>query len=152
MLSKTLFIAFAAVASVARAATPPGCLLGAVNTYEDPANIKSVCSDKEATSKIAKYCGDATKDALSSFAELCKNAGVTVDTTLPTSTGSSSPTGTSATRPTGSSGINPATTGSTATGAAANQPTNSNVPGAAGKVDVGVAALLAGLGIMAVAL
>lgn len=79
MFSKTtLFLAFAAVSSLASAASPPGCLLGAVNTYSDPADIAAVCKARDATTKIQKFCGDDTKDALSAFADLCNGAGVKV--------------------------------------------------------------------------
>lgn len=79
MFSKaTLFFAFAAVASVARAASPPGCLLGAVNTYDKPADISAVCKSKDATTKIAKYCGDDTDAALEAFADICNAKGVEV--------------------------------------------------------------------------
>ncbi|KAH7125383.1 hypothetical protein B0J11DRAFT_528286 [Dendryphion nanum] len=153
MLSKTLFLAFAAVATVARAATPPGCLLGAVNQYEDPADIKSVCGNKDATSKIAKMCGDDAKAALSAYAELCNIAGVKVDTTLPSSTGSATASATGS--PTGS-GLNVATSASSATGGAAAVTTRTGAPpqstGAAGKLEIGATVLFAGLGIFAAAL
>lgn len=78
MFSKTLFvIAFAAIAQMVLAA-PPACLLGAVNTYEDPADIASVCKARDAATKIQKYCGDSTSDALSAFADICGEAGVEV--------------------------------------------------------------------------
>lgn len=74
----TLFFAFTAVVSLVNAASPPGCLLGAVNTYQDPADIASVCKSKDATSKIAKYCGDSTSAALEAFADICNGKGVKV--------------------------------------------------------------------------
>jgi hypothetical protein len=79
MFSKTtLFLAFTAIASVASAASPPGCLLGAVNSYSTPYDISSVCKQKDVTDKISKVCGDASKDALDAFAEICNKAGVKV--------------------------------------------------------------------------
>lgn len=79
MFSKTIFIAaFAAVASIASAASPPACLLGAVNTYSDPADISAVCKSKDINSKVSKYCGDATADAMEALAEICNKAGVKV--------------------------------------------------------------------------
>jgi hypothetical protein len=81
MFSKTLLLAaFSALAALATAASPPGCLLGAVNSYENPVDIAAVCKDKDATSKIAGFCGDATKTALSAFAEICEAKGVKVCT------------------------------------------------------------------------
>ena len=90
MYSKTIFVAaFAAIASVASAATPPSCLLGAVNSYDKPADLKAICESKDATSKISKICGDAKADALEAFADICNGQGVKVCTSrfyLPTYT------------------------------------------------------------------
>ena len=79
MLFNTLFAAtFLALTSFTVAAPPPGCLLGAVNSYEDPSDVKSVCEAKDASKTIAKMCGDDTKAALSAFADICNTAGVKV--------------------------------------------------------------------------
>lgn len=79
MLARVLFTAsFFALASFTVAAPPPGCLLGAVNSYDDPADVSSVCRSKDASKTIAKFCGDSTKDALSAFADICNDAGVKV--------------------------------------------------------------------------
>lgn len=78
MLTKTLFTAtFFALASFT-VATPPGCLLGTVNSYDNPADIKAVCSAKGASQTIQKYCGDSTKQALEAFADVCNGVGVKV--------------------------------------------------------------------------
>jgi hypothetical protein len=167
MFSKaTLFFAFAAVASVARAASPPGCLLGAVNTYDKPADISAVCKSKDATTKIAKYCGDDTDAALEAFADICNAKGVEVSTSVPSSTGSVKPsstgygmgngtssgvypTGTGSGSPSGSgSGNGPSPTGPS--GTSSGGPAQST--GAAGRFEVSAAALIAGLGVMAAAL
>jgi hypothetical protein len=80
MLAKTVFAAtFFALAQFA-VASPPGCLLGAINQYSDPADLKAVCKAKDVTSKIASFCGDNTKDALSAFADVCNGQGVKVCT------------------------------------------------------------------------
>lgn len=82
MFSKSFFVV--AIAALAQLnvvlASPPGCLLGAVNSYDDPSNIAGVCKEKDATSKIAKLCGDSSKDALAAFADICNSAGVKVGT------------------------------------------------------------------------
>lgn len=79
MLARTLFTtAFVALFSFSIAAPPPGCLLGAVNSYDDPADVKSVCQAKDASKTIAKFCGDDAKSALSAFADICNNAGVKI--------------------------------------------------------------------------
>lgn len=78
MLAKSVFAAtFLALAQFA-VASPPGCLLGAVNQYSDPADLKSICKAKDATTKIASFCGDDTKEALSAFADVCNSQGVKV--------------------------------------------------------------------------
>jgi hypothetical protein len=80
MFSKTLFVAaFAAIATVASAANP-GCLLGAVNEHETPADIKAVCSTKDIAKQVQAKCGDDTKDALAALADICNDAGVEVCT------------------------------------------------------------------------
>jgi hypothetical protein len=79
MLARTLLAAtLFALTSFTVAAPPPGCLLGAVNSYDDPANVKSVCQAKDASKTIAKFCGDSTKDALEAFADICMDKGVKV--------------------------------------------------------------------------
>jgi len=161
MFSKaTFFFAFVALAKLSIAAGP-GCLLGAINTYDDPADIKAVCEAKDAQSVIKKFCGDSTSDALSAFAEVCNKAGVKVSTDVSQSgsvsaTGSAKPSGTGAV-PSGASTLVPASaTGSGA--AAATGPASTTTggatqsTGAAGKLEVGAAALFAGFGLLAAAL
>lgn len=78
MLAKTVFAAaFLALAQFA-VATPPGCLLGAVNTYSDPADVQSVCKEKDVSNTVAKFCGDDAKAALEALAEICNDKGVKV--------------------------------------------------------------------------
>jgi hypothetical protein len=80
MLAGTVFTtAFFALVSFA-VASPPGCLLGAVNTYDGPSDLKAVCSEKDAAKTIQKFCGDSTKEALEAFADICNSAGVKVCT------------------------------------------------------------------------
>ncbi|KAF2013842.1 hypothetical protein BU24DRAFT_424876 [Aaosphaeria arxii CBS 175.79] len=157
MFSKTtLFLAFTAVASVVSAASPPGCLLGAVNTYKSPSDISAVCKSKDATSKIQEYCGAATSDALSAFADICNKAGVEVETKISSSTGSAKPTGTGASsaQPSGASATVTTTGGNNVnspaqTGSASGTSAPTETPGAAGKLEISAAALFAGLGAIA---
>jgi hypothetical protein len=80
MLAKTVFAAtFFALAQFA-VASPPGCLLGAVNQYTDPSDLKTVCQSKDLTTQVAKFCGDDTKAALSAVADICNGQGVKVCT------------------------------------------------------------------------
>lgn len=78
MLAKTIFAAtFLALAQFA-VATPPGCLLGAVNTYDDASDIKTVCKSKDLSSQVEKYCGDSAEAAMEALADICNDAGVKV--------------------------------------------------------------------------
>jgi len=167
MFSKaTFFLAFVAIAKLSSAAVP-GCLLGAINQYEDPADIKAVCQSKDAQTKIQKFCGDGTSDALSAFADVCNKAGVKVSTVVSSgsvsatgsATGSVKPSGTGASTLVVATGTGPAATGAgaaaTGTGAPATGTTTggpAESTGAAGKLEVGVAALFAGFGLLAAAL
>ncbi|KAI8934234.1 hypothetical protein NX059_008980 [Plenodomus lindquistii] len=175
MLAKTIFAAtFLALAQFA-VATPPGCLLGAVNTYDDPSDIKTVCKSKDLGSKVEKYCGDNSADAMSALADICNEQGVKVSTAVSgsasatksasgshatgsyasgTASGGAYPTGSGSGSGSGSNSTVPtATGGPAASGGAATAIASGGVPestGAAGRMEIGVAAILAGL--MAVAL
>jgi hypothetical protein len=79
MYTRTILLTFTAtLATFASAASPPGCLLGAVNTYKDPADLSAVCKDKGAAGKVAKYCGDNAEIAWEAFVDVCKEEGVDV--------------------------------------------------------------------------
>jgi len=80
MLAKSIFAATIFALAQFAAASPPGCLLGAVNQYSDPADLKSICKAKDATTKITTFCGDDSKEALSAFADICNSQGVKVCT------------------------------------------------------------------------
>lgn len=77
----TAFALFAVAAQVAVAA-PPACLLAAVNTADDPSDMKAVCDSGAAGVKkyMSSNCGDNLDAANSAFEEACKDAGVTVCT------------------------------------------------------------------------
>lgn len=158
MHAKTIFAAtFVALAQFA-VASPPGCLLGAVNSYEDPADIEAVCKDKDLSSKIEKICGDDASAAMSAMADICKEKGVKVDTASkspsPSKTGSgahAAGTASAGIYPTGSGGNStvPTVTGGPAAppGGAATGTSTGDVPGQAGaasRLEMGVAAILAG--------
>ncbi|KAH8730169.1 hypothetical protein GQ44DRAFT_607484 [Phaeosphaeriaceae sp. PMI808] len=161
MLSRTLFTATLLALTSFTIATPPGCLLGAVNSYDDPANVKSICSEKDVAKTVSKFCGDSTRQALEALADVCNGAGVKISTDVPKSTASASGSKASAT-PSGSiivpsrNAIVPSATGSpsmpSGTGAAggaggASATSSSRVAqstGAAGRLEVGIVAALAG--------
>lgn len=80
MLSKTLLFAFLSATAAVVSASPPGCLLGAINEYSKPSDIKAVCSEKDITSNVSKKCNDDTQDALNALADICNGAGVKICT------------------------------------------------------------------------
>ncbi|KAK4496121.1 hypothetical protein PRZ48_012100 [Zasmidium cellare] len=77
----TAFALFAVAAQVAVAA-PPACLLAAVNTQDEPSDMKAVCGTGASAVKkyISSNCGDNADAANDAFEEQCKDAGVTVST------------------------------------------------------------------------
>lgn len=169
MLGRTIFaatvVAFAQFS--AAASSPPACVLGAVNQYSSPIDIKAICQSKDLSSKVADACGDDTKAAMSAVEDICKNAGAEVSANVTaTSSGSSyEATGTS-----GSTLVSVYPTGTASSGSGSPygggnstvpsmtsgpKPTSSSsgIPestGAAGKIEIGIFAIVAGL--LAVAL
>ncbi|RMZ66172.1 GPI anchored cell wall [Pyrenophora seminiperda CCB06] len=159
MLGRTVFAAtFFALAQFAVAA-PPGCLLGAVNQFNDPSDIKAVCSAKDLKEKVSGICGGDAQAAMEALADICNAAGVKLSAANISSATASAhkSTGTSgstlvAMYPTGSSSSSggnstvPVATGGpkpTAAPTAISGPPQAT--GAAGKVEFGVAAVVAGL-------
>jgi len=61
-------------------ATPPACLLAAVNQQPSPANLTAVCGTNggKVQQAIASLCGRNVAVAESAFAATCSSAGVTV--------------------------------------------------------------------------
>ncbi|CAK3865903.1 Hypothetical predicted protein [Lecanosticta acicola] len=82
----TVFTLLALSAHVA-VATPPACLIAAVNTQDDPSDLKSVCGDGASVVKkyISSNCGDSQDAANSAFMDVCKDAGVTVSSSASSS-------------------------------------------------------------------
>lgn len=80
----TFFLpALALAARVAVAAQPPACLLQAVNTQDNPADMSAVCGDSASAvqSAIASICtGDNAPAAQSAFVATCSAAGQSVGT------------------------------------------------------------------------
>ncbi|OJD22242.1 hypothetical protein ACJ73_06411 [Blastomyces percursus] len=74
--SKFVFLASLLALFTAVIAVPPGCLIGAVNTQNDPLDFKKVCANQDVQREIVKICPDgAMKDALKSFSDSCAEAG-----------------------------------------------------------------------------
>ncbi|PSK34586.1 hypothetical protein B9Z65_8912 [Elsinoe australis] len=95
MIAKTSFIfaAFAVAAQLASAQTPPACLLAAVNTNQNPADVNAICKkSSEMGDKLNDMCGDNLDSAQKAFTSICKNAGVAV-TLSASSSASASATG-----------------------------------------------------------
>ncbi|KAL6251488.1 hypothetical protein RBB50_001697 [Rhinocladiella similis] len=132
------------------AATPPGCLLSAVNTQDNPTDLSSICGDDatDVQSAINSLCSGSNKSAAqSAFIATCSSAGSSVAPFTATATttkgpssssgtfvyttvisgstvvtsGSSAPTGSSATA-TGGSASSTNAEGASATGNAASDP------------------------------
>jgi len=80
MRSTILFYFVASLSSVL--AMPPACLLAAVNTQPNPANLTAVCGSgaTNVQKAIASMCGSNVAVAESAFASTCSSAGKTVPT------------------------------------------------------------------------
>lgn len=128
MYTKSIFgVVFATLATFA-VASPPACLLAAINEQKtDAVEVAKICKDnaKDVQEMLVKVCKTDAQDALNYFADTCKTNGVTVEPfVIPTTTASTAaPTGTN----TKTAGLSTVTT----TGTAPN-PTATNTPGAGG--------------------
>jgi hypothetical protein len=82
-MKSTIVFTLLALSSSIIAATPPACLLAAVNTEQSPGDLSVVCG-KDATkvqSAIASLCsGSAVTPAQNAFIATCSGAGVQVGT------------------------------------------------------------------------
>jgi len=78
-MKSTLILSLLAL-SASVLATPPGCLLAAVNTEPNPADLKTVCGSdaKKVQAAIQSMCGSNASIAQSAFAATCSSAGITV--------------------------------------------------------------------------
>jgi hypothetical protein len=61
-------------------ATPPGCLLGAINTYANPADVKTVCQAKDLSSTVLQFCGSDAPAAMQALKDICGDAGQEIGT------------------------------------------------------------------------
>jgi len=79
--SKTAILLFLFTLWSSVLATPPACLLAAVNQQPNPANLTAVCggsNGRKVQQAIASLCGNNVAVAESAFAATCSSAGVTV--------------------------------------------------------------------------
>ncbi|KAL0262927.1 hypothetical protein SLS55_001901 [Diplodia seriata] len=158
-----LVVALLGFVNIAAAATPPACLISVIGSQPNPNDVATICKKDSVASDIGSSCGSEKADAMSAYASVCKEAGVTVSTSASASasatksgsasasasaTGSVTTPGSSNSTPGAASGSGSGSSGASATSTPA--PTN----GAADKIqNVGFIALGAGLfGIGAVAL
>ncbi|EFW19995.1 hypothetical protein D8B26_003526 [Coccidioides posadasii str. Silveira] len=123
-----LFVTVLALLNIFAVATPPGCLIAAINTQEDPSDMDVMCgsASKKVQNEIVKLCDDSNvQAALNAYSKSCSESGnkvelIEISTTLATMSATGSPTGsaTSPVQPTGSatttSGSEPIETGNAA--------------------------------------
>ncbi|KAL1639634.1 hypothetical protein SLS58_007693 [Diplodia intermedia] len=162
-----LVVALLGFVNMAAAATPPACLISVIGSQPNPNDVATICKKDSVASDIGSSCGSEKADAMSAYASVCKEAGVTVSTSASASasasatksgsasasasaTGSVTTPGSSNSTPGAASGSGSGSSGASATPTPTPAPTN----GAADKMqNVGFIALGAGLfGIGAVAL
>lgn len=74
----TTVLALFSVAAQVAVAAPPACLLAAVNTADDPADMAAVCKNGDVKSYLSSKCGDNADAAMEAFQSACKDAGVEV--------------------------------------------------------------------------
>ncbi|EFQ98839.1 hypothetical protein MGYG_01854 [Nannizzia gypsea CBS 118893] len=74
-------------------ASPPPCLLGAVNTQGHPGDFETLCGDgsTRVNKDLVKLCGNDYKEALKGFTDACGEAGYKIHLTPISSSSSSSP-------------------------------------------------------------
>ncbi|KAH8685560.1 hypothetical protein BGZ60DRAFT_395457 [Tricladium varicosporioides] len=107
MYTSTTFV-FGAIMALARVAvaTPPACLLAALQSQSNPADIKSLCGTLAPAMQgnITQKCsGDAFSLAASAYSATClSSASVTISFTSSSSSASSTGTGSASTTKTGS--------------------------------------------------
>lgn len=108
----TVVLALVAIAARLAVALPPACLLGAVNSQPNPADLESICGDKasEVQSQIEDLCGNDVDVALDEFDKTCESAGYTVAAVTSSTSSTSSSSSASST---GSSYATVSTTGTT---------------------------------------
>jgi len=78
MFSKSTVLATILAVTQVAVATPPACLLAAVNTQQDPSDLSTVCKAPEVLSTLKSACHDEYSTALTAYKSICKGAGITV--------------------------------------------------------------------------
>lgn len=74
-------VAVLAIVTRVVVASPPACLIGAINTQGNPHDIEGLCSGdiaKEVAKALNDSCGGDQDIATDWFASVCKDAGVTI--------------------------------------------------------------------------
>ncbi|KAL8744920.1 MAG: hypothetical protein Q9190_002901 [Brigantiaea leucoxantha] len=99
----TLFAAIFALSTGLVAAAPPSCLLAAVNTESNPADLPTICGphSSKVKAELKKLCNENVDAAMEAFNDVCKSVGkpqssdsspssTSLDPTLPSATGTGS--------------------------------------------------------------
>ncbi|RHZ47232.1 uncharacterized protein CDV56_104976 [Aspergillus thermomutatus] len=76
--AKSAFVvSLLALCRVAVAADPPSCLLAAIGTESNPADLASLCGSASSAvqSQISQSCGDDTQTAMTFYSNTCASAG-----------------------------------------------------------------------------
>ncbi|KAI9827028.1 MAG: hypothetical protein M1826_006507 [Phylliscum demangeonii] len=78
--TSTIILALIGLASTVSAAIPPACVLAAVNTQPNPADLVSLCGAhaSQVLAQIQQLCGGNVNAAVAAFQNVCQGAGQTV--------------------------------------------------------------------------
>lgn len=80
--STILVALFAFATSKLVAAAPPACLLAAVNTQPNPADLAAICGENagDMQSEIESLCGGRMEEAMNAYEKVCAGSGYEVST------------------------------------------------------------------------
>lgn len=86
-----IFVTIVAIFARFSFAVPPGCLLHAVNTQDEPSDLSAICGDGalDVQSYMADNCGKYEDTAQKAFIDTCSSAGTSVAAYTATSSSNS---------------------------------------------------------------
>jgi len=96
MHARSIIAGAVVVAAASVMASPPACLLAAINTQPNPADVKTICATQSDAVQNAIYASCTTNNqaaAVSSFADTCQSAGVKITKIPPPSSTTAKATG-----------------------------------------------------------
>ncbi|KAL8650506.1 MAG: hypothetical protein Q9210_003781 [Variospora velana] len=75
-----VFLVLLAASAQLVAALPPSCLIKAINTEPEPANLSVMCGSRASNvqAEIRKMCSGNTDVAMKAYKQVCEDAGKTV--------------------------------------------------------------------------